>query len=53
MLIGNILLGAGTAIMWASALVEKDNQRQKNYTLAYVAGLAALVALNVINSLVL
>lgn len=49
MLITNILLGVGTAIMWASALVEKDKQRQKNNTLAYVAGLAAIVVLNVVN----
>ena len=44
----NILLGVGTVIMWMGALVEKDNQRQKNYTLAYVAGLAAFVVINVI-----
>jgi len=48
MLIANILLGVGTAIMWMFALVEKDNDRQKNYTIAYAAGLASIVALNII-----
>ena len=48
MLIVNILLTVGTAIMWMGSLVEKDNYRQRNYTIAYVAGLAAIIMLNII-----
>lgn len=42
----NILLGTIAFVLFTGTVGEKDNDRQRNITLAFVATLAAIVLIN-------
>lgn len=44
----NILLGAVAAVLLLGVLGEKDNQRHKSITIAYVATITLIICINTI-----